>query len=135
MKQDKPLNLFTQLANRSERNWSQAGFRTAGDAVEERGPGIDASIAAGFELQSSGGEPNALHALAAEIPPGHRERGLAPVILEQIAAIGRSAGFTALIAPVRPNWKERYRLTPAKPGRIWPSPSPALTSSRAGWLL
>lgn len=37
--------------------------------TEGLGPGIDASIQAGFELQAAGGPPSALCALAAEIPP------------------------------------------------------------------
>ena len=43
------------------------------------GPGIDATIAAGFRLRSAGGQPTAASALAAEIPPQHRSRGLAPL--------------------------------------------------------
>ena len=80
--------------------------------LEDLGAGIDASIAAGFDLQVSGCESNTLCALAAEIPPRHREHGLATVILEQMVVLARSAGLTSLIAPVRPNWKERYPLTP-----------------------
>ena len=37
-----------------------------------RGPGIDATIAAAFELRAAGGQPTAVSALAAEIPPRHR---------------------------------------------------------------
>lgn len=80
--------------------------------LDDLGTGIDAGIAAGFDLQASGGEPNALCALAAEIPARHRGRGLATVLLEQMAALGRAAGFGYLLAPVRPSWKERYPLTP-----------------------
>ena len=80
--------------------------------LEDLGPGIDANIAAGFDLQASGGESNTLCALAAEIPPRHRERRLATVILERMGALARSLGLTALIAPVRPNWKELYPLAP-----------------------
>jgi hypothetical protein len=80
--------------------------------LEDLGPGIDASIVAGFNLQSTGGQPNALCALAAEIHARHRDRRLATVVLDQMAEIGRSAGLAALIAPVRPNWKDRYPLSP-----------------------
>lgn len=87
--------------------------------LEDLGPGIDASIVAGFDLQASGGEPNTLCALAAEIPPRHRERGLARVILEHMGALACSVGLTALIAPVRPNWKDRYPLTPIERYACW----------------
>ena len=91
--------------------------------LEDLGPGIDASVAAGFELQSCGGEPNTLCALAAEIAPQYRNRRLATMILDQMASIGRSAGLTALIAPVRPNWKERYPLTPIERYVHWVGPT------------
>ena len=76
------------------------------------GPGIDATIAAGFRLRSAGGQPTAASALAAEIPPQHRSRGLARVLLAAMAALARDAGLTHLIAPVRPSQKERYPTIP-----------------------
>ena len=76
------------------------------------GPGIDASIVAGFELHAKGGTAFALCALAAEIPPRNRDRGLAGVMLEHMANLAQSAELGWLIAPVRPNWKNRYPLTP-----------------------
>jgi hypothetical protein len=42
--------------------------------VEDLGPGIDASIVAGFELHAKGGTASALCALAAEIPRRNRDR-------------------------------------------------------------
>jgi hypothetical protein len=87
--------------------------------VEGLGRGIDASIAAGFELQARDGSPSALCALAAEIPPRHRGRHLAGVILEQMAAMARWAELEWLIAPVRPNWKGRYPLTPIRRYASW----------------
>jgi hypothetical protein len=87
--------------------------------LADLGPGIDASIAAGFALQAEGGPASALCALAAEIPPRHRGRRLASVILAQMSALARLAGFGFLIAPVRPNWKERYPLTPIERYVTW----------------
>lgn len=40
------------------------------------GPGIDAAIAAGFQLRATGGPPSCVCALAAEIPVRHRGRRL-----------------------------------------------------------
>lgn len=87
--------------------------------VKGLGPGMDASIIAGFELRAQGGTATALCALAAEIPPRNRDRRLAGVILEHMAALARSAEFGWLIAPVRPNWKDRYPLTPIRRYVAW----------------
>ena len=69
--------------------------------LADLGSGIDASIAAGFALKAEGGSASALCALAAEIPPRHRDRRLASVVLEQMSALASSAGLGYLIAPVR----------------------------------
>jgi hypothetical protein len=87
--------------------------------VDALGPGIDASIKAGFDLHAQGGAASALCALAAEIPPQNRDRRLAGVILEHMASVARSAEFDRLIAPVRPNWKDRYPLTPIERYLTW----------------
>ena len=76
------------------------------------GPGIDDTMINAFALYDRGGRPNTLCALAAEIPPRHREKRLATVVLAGMADIARASHFDSLIAPVRPNWKERYPLTP-----------------------
>ena len=57
------------------------------------GPGIDASIAAGFALRAAGGTPSAVCALAAEIPPRHQGRGLSPVMLQAMAGLATGAGL------------------------------------------
>jgi GNAT superfamily N-acetyltransferase len=72
------------------------------------GPGIDAMMNAGFELRSAGGEPTVLSALSAVIAPRHQSQGLAPAVLSAMSALAAEAGLTDLIAPVRPNLKERY---------------------------
>jgi GNAT superfamily N-acetyltransferase len=79
---------------------------------EGLGPGIDATIAGGFAHHESGGRPNALCALAAEILPAEQGRGLAPAMLRAMAGLAREAGLPHLIAPVRPNLKERYPTIP-----------------------
>ena len=74
------------------------------------GPGIDAAIAGGFSIAPD--ESTALCALAAEIPPEHRKRGLSEQILRAMADLAREAGLANLIAPIRPNLKERYPTIP-----------------------
>jgi hypothetical protein len=76
------------------------------------GPGIDHAIAGGFSLHETGGVPNALCALAAEVLPGQRRRGLSAVVVRAMARLAAGAGLSHLVAPVRPSWKGRYPLAP-----------------------
>lgn len=74
--------------------------------------GIDEVIEQGFDVRSSGAAGNTLSALAVEIAPQHRGRGLSRVVIGAMRDIARRHGFKNIIAPVRPSWKERYPLTP-----------------------
>jgi hypothetical protein len=87
------------------------------------GPGIDASLAAAFELHAAGGAPTAVSALAAEIPPRHQSRGLSPVLLTAMAGLARQAGLRHLIAPVRPSRKDRYPTIPIDGTPAGPAPT------------
>lgn len=73
--------------------------------------GIDGLIAEAFHLRESRRPTNTLSALAIEIQPEHQSRGLSGVMIGAMATIAHKHGFANLIAPVRPNWKERYPLT------------------------
>jgi GNAT superfamily N-acetyltransferase len=86
------------------------------------GPGLDATVTAGFGLKSAGGRPTALSALAAEIPAAHRSRGLASTLLQAMADLAREAGLANLIAPVRPNLKDRYPTIPIERYAHWTRP-------------
>ena len=83
------------------------------------GPGIDASFEAGFRLRARGGSASALCALAAEIRPGHQGRGLSSAVLLAMAGLASGAGLRHLIAPVRPNLKERYPTIPIERYTAW----------------
>lgn len=83
------------------------------------GPGIDATITAGFTLRSDAGRPTALCALAAEIRPPHRGRGLSGVILQAMSRLAHEAELGWLIAPVRPSFKERYPIIPIERYARW----------------
>ena len=72
-------------------------------------PGIDA---AGLRAVTDHEEPTAVSALAAEVEGDQQGRGLSSVIIRAMAAAARSADLSPLIAPVRPNWKDRYPLIP-----------------------
>jgi hypothetical protein len=76
------------------------------------GPGIDDTMMRAFASHDASGRPNTLCALAAEIPPRNREKRLATVVLQGMKEIALASGFGSLIAPVRPNWKDRYPITP-----------------------
>jgi len=86
------------------------------------GPGIDATVGAAFDLRAAGGQPTAVSALAAEIPPRHQRRGLAKVMLQAMAGLAREAGLTHLIAPVRPTLKDRYPTIPIERYARWTRP-------------
>ncbi|MBO0690562.1 MAG: N-acetyltransferase [Candidatus Dormibacteraeota bacterium] len=86
------------------------------------GPGIDATLAAGFELRAAGGEPNAVSALAAEIPPRYRDRRLSGVLLQAMTALAREAGLDRVVAPVRPSHKDRYPTIPIERYAQWTRP-------------
>jgi GNAT superfamily N-acetyltransferase len=69
--------------------------------------GIDGAIARGFEEDGA----NTLCALIAQVRPDRQRRGISRAVLEAMLQLARAHGFAALIAPVRPSWKERYPLT------------------------
>ncbi len=73
--------------------------------------GVDETLQAAFDLHDAGGAVNTLCAMAAEILPSSRGRGLARVILEAMGAIARRADLDHLIAPVRPSMKDCYPIT------------------------
>jgi GNAT superfamily N-acetyltransferase len=81
--------------------------------------GIDGVIARGFELLEQREKPNALSALAIEILPDWQGRGLSETMIDAMRGIARKRRLRALIAPVRPTWKERYPLTPIDRFATW----------------
>jgi hypothetical protein len=91
-------------------------------AIAGLGPGIDNTIAAGFALHEAGGRSNALSALAAEVLPGRRDRGLSAEVLRAMVSLAASAHLQHVVAPVRPSWKERYPITPIERYVAWTRP-------------
>jgi GNAT superfamily N-acetyltransferase len=81
-------------------------FRWDG-SLDDLPSGIDA---VGMRAITSDDGPTALSALAAEVPPEHRGRGLSTVVIRTMAGIARREGLERLVAPVRPSWKDRYPL-------------------------
>jgi hypothetical protein len=77
--------------------------------------GIDGAIARGFDE----GSANVLCALVIMVPAAVQGRGASRLALEGMIEIARRHGLEALIAPVRPNWKDRYPLTPIERYAAW----------------
>ena len=84
-------------------------------SVEDLPAGFDGAIARGFDE----GGANALCAMVIMIPRELRGRGLSTVALRAMLELARQHGLKALIAPVRPSWKERYPLTPIERYAAW----------------
>ena len=86
---------------------------------DDLAPGIDAVMELAFTDLDAGRRPTALCALAAQVSPAARSRGLAAEALHQMRRVAAAHGLPALIAPVRPSWKERYPLTPIEQYVTW----------------
>jgi hypothetical protein len=74
--------------------------------VDDLPAGIDGAIARGFDEVG----PNVLCALVIMVPRDLQGRGLSSAAVQAMTELARCHGFAALIAPVRPSWKERYPL-------------------------
>jgi hypothetical protein len=75
--------------------------------LEDLPDGIDA---VGRRALESAFEPNTLSALAAEVDVSLQGEGLSSFLVAGMAQIARGKQFHSLVAPVRPNFKDRYPL-------------------------
>jgi GNAT superfamily N-acetyltransferase len=78
--------------------------------------GIDAM---GLRAVRDPAPPTVLSALAAEVRPERRGSGVSRLVIGAMAERAAAAGFDALVAPVRPSWKERYPLIPVEEYATW----------------
>jgi hypothetical protein len=83
--------------------------------TEDLPDGIDGAIARGFDE----GGANVLCALVIMIPRDAQSRGISAAALAAMRDLAARHGLGALIAPVRPNWKERYPLVPIERYAQW----------------
>jgi len=81
--------------------------------------GIDDALRQVVAGRRAGAPVDTLCALAAEIPPDGRGRGLAGELLRGMRELADRHGLPRLIAPVRPSWKERYPLAPIERYITW----------------
>jgi GNAT superfamily N-acetyltransferase len=76
--------------------------------LEDLPGGIDAlGLRAVEDLRS----PTALSALSAEVQSEHQRTGLSSLVLATMVTMARRAGLAPLVAPARPNWKDRFPLS------------------------
>jgi hypothetical protein len=64
-------------------------------------------------------EPDVLSAMVAVVDRAHGGQGLSSVLLTGMRDLATRNGFPALIAPVRPTWKQRYPLVPMERYARW----------------
>jgi len=81
--------------------------------------GIDDALQQVVSGRRAGEPVDTLCALAAEVSPTARQRGLAAEILGGMRELAGRRRLRRLIAPVRPSWKERYPLTPIERYITW----------------
>jgi hypothetical protein len=79
--------------------------------------GIDDMLVRRFERGETDGD--VLSALVAIVDPGRQGEGLSALVVEAMRGIARDHGLGALIAPVRPTWKERYPFIPMDEYAAW----------------
>jgi GNAT superfamily N-acetyltransferase len=90
-------------------------FRWDG-TLDDLPAGIDAM---GLRAVRDPAPPTVLSALAAEVLPDRQGSGLSRLVIGAMADRAAEAGFDALVAPVRPSWKDRYPLIPIEQYTTW----------------
>jgi hypothetical protein len=90
-------------------------FRWNG-TLEDLPAGIDAM---GLRAVRDTAPPTVLSALAAEVVPERQGGGVSRLVVETMARLAVHVGLEALIAPVRPSWKDRYPLIPIDQYAAW----------------
>jgi hypothetical protein len=81
--------------------------------------GIDALARQAFAGHRAGQAPDSLSAMAAEVPPENRSKGLGTLLLKAMSRLATDNRLSALVAPLRPTRKFRYPLTPIDEYMHW----------------
>ena len=93
-------------------------FRWDG-SLDDLPAGIDAL---GRRAVADDAPPTALSALAAEVDTAYQGSGLSALVISTMTVLAREHGLGVLVAPVRPNRKDRYPLTPIDRYAAWRRP-------------
>jgi GNAT superfamily N-acetyltransferase len=83
--------------------------------VDDLPAGIDGAIARGFDE----GGANVLCALVIMVPRDLQGRGVSAAAVKAMLELARRHRLEALLAPVRPSWKDRYPLVPIERYAAW----------------
>ena len=86
-------------------------------AAEGLPDGVDGVLEQWFEGERP--EPDVLSALVAVVDRSRQGQGLSQLLIRAMADLARQHGFPALVAPVRPTWKDRYPLIPMERYITW----------------
>jgi GNAT superfamily N-acetyltransferase len=81
--------------------------------------GIDDALQRVVSGRRASAPVDTLCALAVEVAPAERRRGLAAELLGGMRELAGRQRLRRLIAPVRPSWKERYPLAPIERYVTW----------------
>ena len=87
-------------------------------AAEGLPGGIDDMLEAWFG-DAKRPEPDVLSAMVAVVDRGRQGQGLSRLVISAMVDLARRHRFPALIAPVRPTWKDRYPLIPMERYVSW----------------
>jgi hypothetical protein len=107
--------LYDRDADRIVARGRTIPFRWDG-SLEDLPTGMDAL---GLQAVEDTRTPTALSALAAEVAVDQQRRGLSRLVIQAMASVARRARLAPLVAPVRPNWKDRYPLIPIERYAMW----------------
>ncbi len=125
-----------ELFGRADRDWPDfqlvltdeaGGFAAIANSMPLRWDGTDDGLPAGWVEQGlravadhdAGRPPDTLGAMQIVVRPDLHGGGLSGTMVEAMKAAARSAGFRAVIACLRPTWKDRYPLAPMERYATW----------------
>jgi hypothetical protein len=97
-------------------------FAWDGDAEDLPDEGWNWAIFRGEQDYQAGRTPTIACALSITLDPNRHGQNLSRNAVLAMRELARRAGFTRLLAPVRPNWKHRYPLIPMADYMRWTTP-------------
>lgn len=90
-----------------------------GEAEDLPDEGWDWAMFQAEQDHNAGRTPTIACALSITVDPNRRGQNLSRIAVQAMRLLAKRAGFTRLIAPVRPTWKHRYPLTPMAEYMRW----------------